>query len=144
MKKSLIPTIFWTLIGVFIFILGEFFIPAVRELFRGSPLFLLPLIIFSLLGIALTVLTIKEKKKGILKKFLILTGASSGGFFVCVFLHNAFYALGTITNHIIVLNYLVKILEVVFFLIAIFACPLGFLVGAVGSIVLFIKNNCKN
>jgi len=139
MKKSLIPIIFWALIGVFLFIIGQFFIPPVMELFSGSELFLAPFIVFSLLGLALTFLTVKEKIGGKLKKFLILTGASSAGFFVSVFLHNAFYALGIMASQIIVLRYLMEALNVAFFMIAIFVCPLGFLVGVVGSIVMFIK-----
>ena len=84
-----------------------FFVPPVRDLFRGS-LFLVPLIVFALLGLALTVLTIKEKIAGRQKKFLILTGLSATGFFVSVFLHNAFYALGIVTSHIVVLEYLMS------------------------------------
>lgn len=142
MKKSLIST-FWALVGVFLVIASEFFIPVVRELFRGSLLFLLPFIVFSLLGVVLIFLTVKEKVEGMLKKFLILTGASSAGFFISIFLHNAFYALGTITSHIIVLNYLMEILHIIFFIIAIPICPLAFLVGVVGTIVLFVKKRKK-
>ena len=74
-----------------------------------------------------------------LKKFLILLGASIGGFFVFVVLHNVFYALGIITNHIIVLSHLMQGFGVVAFCIAWFLCPPAFLVGAVGSIVLAIR-----
>ena len=140
MKKSSLIT-FWMLIGVFFLILAEFFIPAIRDLFMGSILFLGPFAVFFLLGAVLLFLVIRGSVKGILKKFLILTGASAAGFFVCVILHNAFYALGTVTNDIIVLNYLVEALHIIFFLIAIFACPLGFLIGAVGSIVMLIKKD---
>lgn len=140
MKKFLLAT-FWILIVVFLVILAEFFIPAVRDLFRGSILFLMPLIIFFLLGALLLFLAIKGSVKGILKKFLILTGASAAGFFVCVFLHNAFYALGVITIDITVLKYLMEAVSVIFFLIAIFACPVGFLIGAVGSITILIKKD---
>ena len=118
---------------------GQFFIPPVRELFRGSELFLGPFIVFSLLGLALTFLTVREKIEGTLKKFLILTGASSAGFFISVFLHNAFYALGIIASQIIVLRYLMEALNVAFFIIATLVCPLGFLVGVVGSIVMLVK-----
>ncbi len=100
-----------------------------------------PFAVFFLLGAVLLFLVIRGSVKGILKKFLILTGASAAGFFVCVVLHNAFYALGTVTNDIIVLNYLIEALSVIFFLIAIFACPVGFLIGAVGSIVMLIKKD---
>ncbi len=141
MKKLTIT--FWALVGTFLVIMSEFFIPLVNELFIGSILFLLPFIIFSLLGIILIVLTLREKVEGILKKFLMLTGASAGGFFLSVFLHNAFYALGTITNQIIILNYLVEAINVGFFIIAIFVCPLGFLIGVIGSVVLLNKKKNK-
>ena len=143
MKKSLKLT-FWALVVVFLLIISEFFIPAIRELFRGSFLFLLPLAVFSLLGIVLLFLTLKQKVEGVLKWFLILTGASAGGFFIFVFLHNAFYALNMITSHIIMLNYLTEILHVAFFIIAVLICPLGFLIGLLGSIVLFINKKGVN
>jgi len=138
MKKSII-SIFFALIGIFIVILCELFIPAFRELFRNSTLFLLPFIIFSLLGLALIILTVKEKTETRAKKFLLLTGASAVGFFVFIFLHNAFYALTVITQHIAVLSYLMGVFHAAFFIIALFVCPLGFLVGIVGSIVFLFK-----
>ena len=138
MKKSLITT-FWALMGMFIVILGQFFVPVFQDLFRGSLFFLSPILIFSLLGGLLVFLTRKEETEGKLQKLLILTGASAAGFFVFVVLHNVFYALGVITSDIIILRYLTEILHVVFFLMAIFACPLGFLIGAIGSIVILVK-----
>ncbi len=140
MKKFLIPTTFWALVGVFLVIASEFLIPAFRELLRGSLLFLLPFIVFFLLGIVLIFLTVKGQVEGLVKKFLIVTGVSSTGFFVFVFLHNAFYGLAIVADHIIILGHLMEILHVAFFIIAIFVCPLGFLIGAVGTIILFIKN----
>ena len=138
---SILAAIFWLLVAVFLVIVSQLFIPGVRELFRRSFsfLFLLPFIAFSLLGVALTFLTLKKRVRGMLKKFLVLAGASAAGFFVSVALHNAFYALGVITKHITVLSRLMEALHVVFFFLAIPVCPLGFLVGAAGSIVLFIK-----
>ena len=50
-------------------------------------------VVFSLLGVALILLTVKGKVGGGLKKFLILTGASSVGFVISIFLHNAIYGL---------------------------------------------------
>jgi len=140
MKKSITIT-FWALVGLFLFILSEFFVPAVRDFFRGSELFLLPFVIFSLLGIVLIFLTLKQKEQGALKKFLLLTGVSAAGFFIFIFLHNAFYALGVITSHIPVLNSLMEALHVVFFLIAIPVCPLGFLIGVVNVIVIIKRKN---
>jgi len=138
MTKSIILT-FWALIGFFVLIVSQLFIPVVRELFRGSLIFLLPFIIFSLLGITLIFLTFKQKIRGSLKKFLILTGISATGFFVFVFLHNIFYGLGAITNQLSILKFFLEILQVVFFIIAIFVCPVGFLIGFIGTMIVFIK-----
>jgi len=116
-----------------------FLIPAFRNLLRGSELFLLPLAVFSLLGGALTFFAVKEKAGGMLKKFLILTGASSAGILVSVLLHNAIYGLFT---HFFGADFWYRIGlgdEPVFSIMAIFVCPIAFLVGAVGSIVLAIK-----
>ena len=74
-----------------------------------------------------------------LKKFLILTGASAVGFFLSVILHNLVYGLFI---HLFGSGFWERIGlgdEPFFFIIAVFVCPIGFLVGAVGSIVLFIK-----
>ncbi len=96
------------------------------------PAILLPaMVIFVLLGAALLFLTVKTKVGGILKKFLLLTGASAVGLPVFSLLHNV---VGGVLN----------IEEPVFFLIAIFVCPIGFLVGVVGSIVLATKNKTKH
>ena len=140
MKKSLIPLIFWMLAAVFIFIIGQFFIPFIRDLFIGSELFLAPFGVFCLLGLTLIIAVFKEKKTGSLKFFLLLTGISSAGFFACVLLHNGFYALSIVTSRIIVLKYLMEFLHAAFFLIGVFACPIGFLVGLIGSMALFAKN----
>ena len=88
-------------------------------------------------------LTLVQKVEGKLKKFLILTGASAAGFFVFVLLYDIFSdifcALDQITSHIAILSYLMEAFEVIFFFIATIACPIGFLVGAIGTIVMFNK-----
>lgn len=70
---------------------------------------------------------------------LILAGASFIGFFIGVFLHNFFYAAAIFTNHLPFFPLLFEILDGFFFIVAVLVCPLGFLVGTGGSIVLFIK-----
>ncbi len=131
--------IFWTLVGVFFVILCQLFIPLFRDLFKGSNLFLVPMAVFFLLGLVLLILSLKEKVEGKFKKFLVLTGTSAVGFFVFVILHNAFYALSTITGEIFILNYLIEGLHVSFFLMAIPVCPISFLIGAIGSSIFLIK-----
>ena len=135
-KKTL-----WLLLVVFVFVLSQLFIPPVRNIFRGSFLFLLPFIIFSSCGAILVFITLKNKVKGNLKKFLLLTGFSASGIFVGILLHNFFYALGVITEHIFGLYHLFELLHVVFFIIATIICPVGFLIGTIGTIILFHKES---
>lgn len=84
---------------------------------------------------------LKQDKKvgGKLRRFLILTGVSAVGFLASVLLHNFFYALGVLTNNIFVLHFLFEFLHGAFFIIGLFICPVGFLVGGVGSIFCFLK-----
>ena len=138
-KTKYYKSIFWILLIAFIVVLSQFFIPAVTEILQGSLLFLLPHAIFSVLGAALIFFTIKEKVEGKLKIFLILTGISSAGFLIGIVLHNFIYALAIITKDIAILSYSMEILHAAFFLIAVIVCPIGFLIGAIGSIVLFFK-----
>lgn len=139
MKKSLLPTVFYALIGVFVVILSIFFVPAIRELVTGPFLFLSPFIVFSLLGAMLIFLTAKSKIKGKPRKLLMLTGVSAAGFFVSVLLHNFLYALAIVVGHIIVLKYIFEFLHATFFILAVLVCPLGFLIGTVGNATIFIK-----
>ncbi len=131
----MLTTVFWTFIATFVLIVSGAF---VGEWLMG-PYFIPAIAIFFLLGAALIFFTLKEKVEGTLKKFLILAGGSAVLFFISVVLHNLFYALGTVTGHITLLKYLTGTFDVAFFLIAVIVCPIGFLVGVVGSIVLFVK-----
>jgi hypothetical protein len=66
------------------------------------------------------------------KKFLILLGVSIGGFFVFVVLHNLISAiLSRLFN--------AEIEEPVFFILAVIVCPVGAMVGVVGSVFQMIK-----
>lgn len=60
------------------------------------------------------------------KRFLLLTGLSIVAFVVSVVAHNAISAW-------------LQVEEPVFFIIAVLLCPIAFLVGAVGSVVLALK-----
>jgi len=131
---------FWALVGIFVVIASVIVIPAPvfikRKIFPFIAVFG---IAFFLLGLGLIFLTLKQKVEGMLKRFLLLTGASSAGSFVSVLLHNFIYGLliywfGTDFWDRIGLGD-----EPFFFSLAIIVCPIGFLIGAVGSIVLFIK-----
>ena len=139
MNGKLIWAIFWALVGIFVVIASTLVIPAVRELLMGLLFLIISGVIFLLLGVALIFFTVQEKVGGALKKFFILTGASAAGFFVSFLLHNAIYGLFI---HFFGVDFWDRIGlgdEPFFFIIAIFVCPIGFLVGAVCSIVLTLK-----
>jgi len=143
MKGKLSWTVFWALVGVFIVVAGGMASAQVISGFRGDWLlwfFMACGAIFLLLGVALIVLTLREKVTGKLKKFLLLTGASSAGIVVSVLLHNAIYGLFI---HFFGDDFWDRTGiedEPVFFIMAILVCPIGFLVGVVGSMVLAIRS----
>jgi len=129
-KENTLTIIFYLLLVVFVLAISIIFIPAFRGFISGT-FMIISGVILVILGSVLIGLTLVQKVVGKLKKFLILTGASAAGFFVFALLHNIFYALEQITSHITILNYLMKAFE--------FACPIGFLIGAIGAIVMFNK-----
>ena len=139
MKGKLSWPIFWALVGVFIVLVGLVITP--RPFFPGwiesGLLFSIPIALFALLGITFLVLTIKGETKGISRKFQLLTGASAIGMPVSIFLHNAIYRLFKFFGA----EFWNGGDEPVFFIIAIVVCPLGFLVGAVGNIVLAVRRH---
>ena len=139
MEGKLVQSIFWALVGVFVVIAGVFAVPAARELLMGLFFLIISGVVFGLLGVALIFFTVKQKVGGVLKKFLLLTGASAVGIPVSIFLHNAIYGL-----------IFVRMLdrpdfdEPFFFVMAVVICPLGFLVGVVGSIILAGKHRQRS
>jgi hypothetical protein len=145
MNGKLIWSIFWALIGVFIVIVGFLFLP-IHELedFRVSS-FLFPSMLSAaavslLLGVALIVFTLREKAEELLKVFFLLTAASAVGITAFAILHNVVYGLFI---HFFGEGFWSQVGledEPFFFMMALFVCPLGFLVGAIGSIVLRIKD----
>ena len=69
---------------------------------------------------------LSERGFKMLKTFLLVAGISLGVFIISVFLHNA-------------IGGLFEIEEPVFFFISVFIAPLGFVVGIIGSLVIFIQ-----
>ena len=136
MKGRVSWPLFWALIAVSVVVVCLLLIPAFGGLLGGSDMFLAPIIIFFLLGIALLVFTLREKVAGLLKALFLLTAASAVGVFVFILLHNAVYGL---LIHFFGEGFWNGGDEPVFFILAVIVCPLGFLTGAVGSIVLRIK-----
>ena len=94
-------------------------------------------------GVGLIITTYKEKISGKRKFFLLLSGFSSAGFLLGVVLHNLLYALGTITEHLVILNKIINFFEVAFFLAATIICPVGFIVGIVGTLIILKKSQSE-
>ena len=84
-------------------------------------------------GGALIFFTIKKKVEGKLRKFQLLAGASALGIPVFAVLHNVAYMLGIMWFGESAWG---NGDEPVFFILATIVCPLGLLVGGIGSIIL--------
>lgn len=133
--------VFGALVGVFVIIAGVVSIPAVRELLMGFVFIMTSGAIFFLLGVALIVLAVKWVRGRKLKKYLITTGAAAAGFLVSILAHNAIYGLLVHFSGVDFGGGAGVGDEPFFFALAIFVCPVAFLVGTVGSIVLAIKES---
>ncbi len=132
-EARLLRALFWALLATFALVLGSILVPFLESLMGTG---FLPLLgAYFVLGLALLVLSIRAKHVGAVRKFLILTGASSVGLAVSSVLHNVFYGLATLTEDWAILKSVLTGLEVAFFLIATIVWPLAFLAGAVGTIV---------
>ena len=109
----------------------------------GDLLFFLPFLTFAALSIALVVLTFKKKVQGTLKKFLLLTGISPLAMVAFIFLHNLFFGLfiAVFGNDFWERTGLGD--EPLFFILAVIVCPIAFLIGFIGSIVLLIRKKNK-
>jgi hypothetical protein len=130
--------VFWVLVAAFVALILTVLLPDVLSLlFR--PVFLSLTAICFLLGLALLILAVRWKERAWLRTFWILAGASTAGFALGSVLHNVFYALAIITDEWPVLSGAMEVLEVAFFVIAVLLCPVAFLVGTVGAIVLIVR-----
>lgn len=120
MNMKYIWPVFWALVGVFIITISMTFFRLPGAFFTAGG-------VLTLLGIALLFLILKRKIEGILRVSLLLTGASAVGMLVFGILHN-------------VVSFLVDKEEPVFFILAVIVCPIGLLVGIVGTILLVVRS----
>jgi len=82
---------------------------------------------------------LSDRSLKLFKTFILIAGISLGAGIVSVFLHNAIYGLFI---QIFGADFWERVGmpdEPVFFFIAVFICPLGFAVGIIGSLVIYIK-----
>jgi hypothetical protein len=94
-------------------------------------------VLLLVVGIVLILTTIKGKVTGKLKKFQLLAGASALGIPVFAILHNVVYMLGIMWFGESAFG---NGDEPVFFILAAIVCPLGLLVGGIGTIIIRIKH----
>ena len=74
------------------------------------------------------------------RQFRLLLYASALGFVVFGFLHNLLEGFASILGSSGLVHDFLNLIAVAFFLIAILVCPPGLLVGAVGAVVMSIRN----
>ncbi|HUT18078.1 MAG TPA: hypothetical protein VM366_02880 [Anaerolineae bacterium] len=129
--------VFWALVAAFALMLLTMLLPIMRRFMR--PVFLPLMALCFLLGLALLVLALRWRQVGLLRTFWILTGASTTGLAVGSVLHNAFYGLGTVTGKWPILYAAMQGLEVAFFVLAVLICPVAFLVGTIGAVVVIVR-----
>jgi hypothetical protein len=137
MKEKSVWVVFWVMVAVFVIAVLMMFALPILNLSLGINAFA-PWPVLFILGVVLIVLTVKRKVAGMLKKFLLLTGASAVGLPVFIILHNLVYGL-------FILLFGADFWgasgdEPVFFILATIVCPVAFLVGAIGTIVLAVRN----
>jgi hypothetical protein len=122
---------FWALAVVFVFIICLFTIPGLGEPLVGSLWFLAPFAIFSVLGAVLIIFSLQGSLSGGSRAFFILTGASAAAVLVSILLYNLFSGFFT--------DFLIGGDELFLFVMVLFVCPLGFLVGVVGTVISYYR-----
>ena len=138
MRRAVTPrTVFILLIYLSAFLVLLILFPDTGIIKASDTLILLWL--HALCGMGLVVITCRVGITGKARSFLLLTGLSADGFGMSIVLQNGFNALGTLTENLTMLNTLVNYLEFGFFLVTIIVCPLGLLVGIIGTLVLWKK-----
>ena len=92
-------------------------------------------IVLSYLAAAILVFALTRTWQGV-KRFLILLGASVVGFFVFLLLHRGLdkIAIGTTAS-----GWLVEGLQMVLFYLIAFVCPVCWVVGVAGSLMMFLR-----
>jgi hypothetical protein len=131
-----LPIVFGAMVLAFLVLAGGLQYDPLQDLIR--PAFLPLMAITFALGVALLVLSIRWRAPSTLRTLWIVAGAGPVGFVVGSVLHNAFYAVETVTGQWAILHGAAQVLGVAFFLIAVLVCPIAFVVGTIGAIVALV------
>jgi hypothetical protein len=134
---NFIKKLVYTLLFLFVLILVFFAISVIIDVAKNFFIFLGFLgLLFFVLGGILIYLVFKKKIRGKQRIFLLLTGFSSAGVLFFSVLHNFLYALAVVSKEIIILKYLFEFLHGTSFIISLLICPVVFVIGIIGSIIL--------
>jgi len=152
MPNRFILPVFWALLGVFILVLISFNVinSPIRTLLNDlypddivavvvSTFFQLSGLLFFALGLTLLILTARAKPDKLFKGFLLLTSSSAVGVFVSILLHGIVYGLFILIFGEDFWDRIGIPDEPAFFIMALIICPIAYLVGTVGSIVLILR-----
>jgi len=152
MANRFIMPVFWSLLGAFILVFISFNVmnSPIRTLLNDlypddivavavSTFFQFSGLLFFALGLTLLILTVRAKLDKIFKGFLLLTSSSAVGVFVSILLHGVVYGLFILLFGEGFWDKIGISDEPLFFIMAIFVCPVAYLVGTVGSIVLVVR-----
>jgi hypothetical protein len=154
MSAKSIRALFWALFGAFVLVFANIILlnSPVRTLLKdsqanetiaaviGVSLLFFGLLFFAL-GLALLILTIRARK-GLhrqLKRFLLLTGSSAVGVPASILLHGVVYGLFILLFGQDFWSRTGIEDEPFFFSMGILVCPLAYLVGTIGSIILMFS-----
>ncbi len=139
-EKTSIKALLWILGASLVALAGSIFL---QDFMSRS--FLLPSILTTgalllVCGVWLIGLTVKRRVQGKLRKFLMLAGICAAGIIISIVLHNLIYGLFI---YWFGPNFWTQVLgtddEFVFFILGIVVCPVGLIVGIIGSSVQLSK-----
>jgi hypothetical protein len=154
MTTKLIQWLFWALIGAFILVFVSIFVmnPPIRTILNDlypdetvaavvSIFFPLSGLLFFALGLTLLVLTVRARARldRLLKRFLLLTSSSAVGVFASILLHGVVYGLIILIFGEDFWSRTGLEDEPFFFIMGLFVCPVAYLIGTIGSIVLIFR-----
>jgi len=152
-NKAILP-VFWALLGGFIIVFVSIFVmnPPIRTILNNlypdeivgavvSIFFPLSGLLFFALGLALLILTIRARARldRLLKRFLLVTSSSAVGVFVSLLLHGVVFGLLILVFGEDFWTRTGLEDEPFFFILGLMVCPLAYLVGTIGSIVLMFR-----
>ena len=152
MTSKFIRPLFWALLGAFILIFLSIFVmnPPIRTILNDlypdetvaavvSIFFRLSGLLFLALGLTLLILTVRARLDRTLKRFLLLTSSSAVGVFASILLHGVVFGLFILIFGEDFWSRTGLEDEPFFFIMGLLVCPVAYLVGTIGSIVLMFR-----